>query len=315
MRGHLFLFIFACLLLSATLVRGQSSQKTYYFASASDNHPGEPKFMDGIFMDGHHRKVIFRNVVDVKHPVERNNSETVPQPDVRKIATIDSIEEKEPVTVTKDASDKKELAQEVATANDTAETPATSSFVISRPVKNEAKDPGATRNGIHSVDEVVVDVQDEEIDPVIRRYAGLIEMDPADISNYPLYRFIDKWYGTGYKWGGTDSSGIDCSAFSQKLYGSVYGIDLLRTAKQQHRKCERFKHADEAAEGDLVFFHVKRFRISHVGVYLANGYFVHASRSQGVVISNLDSKYWRRRYAGCGRMQRVDGPSESDSLQ
>lgn len=155
----------------------------------------------------------------------------------------------------------------------------------------------------------------EEIaDPVITKYAEMISIEPSDISNYPLYRFIDKWYGVRYKWGGATAKGIDCSAFSKKLYSSVYNTEILRTSRQQLKNSERFKHYEEAEEGDLVFFR-NRLRISHVGVYLANGYFVHASRGHGVMISSLDSKYWRRRYAGCGRIAREDADAESDYAQ
>ena len=119
----------------------------------------------------------------------------------------------------------------------------------------------------------------ESIDPVISKYADIIEEDAHDINNYPLYRFIDQWYGARYKYGGTDKSGIDCSAFSQKLYDKVYGTGIVRTARQQRKSSERISDYDDATEGDLVFFRIHRIRISHVGVYLANGYFVHASRS------------------------------------
>ena len=150
------------------------------------------------------------------------------------------------------------------------------------------------------------DPMEESLDPLIAKYAGMISVDPQEINNYPLYRFIDQWYGIPYKWGGDDNTGIDCSAFSQKLYGSVFRVEIDRTARQQHRSAERIKDPENAAEGDLVFFRMHHVRVSHVGVYLANGYFVHASRSQGVVISNLSSKYWHRRYAGCGRVEKED---------
>ncbi len=143
-------------------------------------------------------------------------------------------------------------------------------------------------------------------DPLIRKYAEMIDQDVHDINNYPLYKFVDAWYGVKYRLGGEDRQGIDCSALSRALYDSIYGYGLARTSKQQHRQCERIKHAKDAEEGDLIFFRMNRFRISHVGVYLANGYFLHASKSQGVMISNLSSKYWHRRYAGCGRVERED---------
>lgn len=137
---------------------------------------------------------------------------------------------------------------------------------------------------------------------ICSKYADLLGISPGDISNSCLYEFIEKWYGANYKLGGTDTDGIDCSAFAQRLYNDIYGIDLTRTAKEQFSSCKRLKHPTEAKEGDLVFFHVHSRRITHVGIYLANDYFVHASSSQGVVISNLKDQYWRKFFAGCGRV-------------
>jgi len=164
--------------------------------------------------------------------------------------------------------------------------------------------------------EETVPLTAEEMDTVISKYAQMISVDRSEMSNFNLYLFIDEWYGTRYKWGGTDSTGIDCSAFSQKLYGKVYGVDIFRTARQQHHHAERVKYPDDAIEGDLVFFRVHSLRVSHVGVYLANGFFVHSSSSKGVVISNLNDKYWRRRFAGCGRIPKEEKSiTESDYLQ
>jgi hypothetical protein len=155
---------------------------------------------------------------------------------------------------------------------------------------------------------------DAGTDLLIHKYAEMIATTPEEVGNYSLYRFIDQWYGTRYKWGGSDNTGIDCSAFSQKLYGAIYGVNILRTARQQRHSSELIKDYEEANEGDLVFFRIRRLRVSHVGIYLANGYFVHASRSHGVVISNLEDRYWQRRYAGCGHIEREEKMSESDYL-
>jgi len=178
-------------------------------------------------------------------------------------------------------------------------------FVASRAVKNE---DGSSN--------LPAELSDKKIDRLINKYAEMISLEPEDVKNYPLYKFINDWYGVRYKWGGMDNTGIDCSAFSQKLYGKIYGTTIQRTARQQHKSSEKIKDYDDANEGDLVFFRIHHIRISHVGVYLANGYFVHASRSKGVVISNLDDKYWRSRYAGCGRIAKADRPAtESDFAQ
>jgi hypothetical protein len=163
---------------------------------------------------------------------------------------------------------------------------------------------------------ILSSVFDEETDILINKYAAIISVAPDEVNNFHLYKFIDQWYGVRYKWGGNDNNGIDCSGFSQKLYGSIYSLAIMRTARQQHKKCEIIKDYEDATEGDLVFFRIRHLGISHVGIYLANGFFVHASRSRGVVISNLEDKYWRRRYAGCGKVEKEDlSGKESEFLQ
>jgi lipoprotein Spr len=76
---------------------------------------------------------------------------------------------------------------------------------------------------------------------------------------------------------------------------------MQRTAASQYVTTETLKR-EELSEGDLVFFKIKVPRISHVGVYLKNNFFVHASSSRGVMISNLNSSYWSRYFAGGGRV-------------
>jgi len=122
------------------------------------------------------------------------------------------------------------------------------------------------------------------------------------MQNFSLYSFIENWYGTPYRLGGTSKRGIDCSAFVQELYNNVYKTDLLRTAGEQFASTMRLFSKSELKEGDLVFFKIRSSRISHVGVYLSQGNFVHASRSQGVTISNLGEAYWQHYYAGGGRI-------------
>lgn len=134
------------------------------------------------------------------------------------------------------------------------------------------------------------------------KYAGLMGVSRKEVSNASLYNFIDEWYGVDYRMGGVDKDGIDCSGFVQKLYVAVFGIDLVRTSYEQFSNCEHLHKADEATEGDLVFFKTRGKRISHVGVYLMNDYFVHASSGQGIVISSLKEEYWHKHFAGVGRI-------------
>jgi hypothetical protein len=134
------------------------------------------------------------------------------------------------------------------------------------------------------------------------KYAAMLKVLPEAIGNLSLYKFIDEWYGVRYRLGGTDKAGIDCSAFMQKLYGQVFGINLLRTAMEQFSMANLIWHKGQCREGDLVFFNIKTSRVSHVGLYLMNNFFVHASSTHGIMISSLDDKYWSRYFACAGRV-------------
>ena len=134
------------------------------------------------------------------------------------------------------------------------------------------------------------------------KYASILQVGPHAITNLSLYNFIEEWYGVRYRFGGKDKSGIDCSAFVQRLYDNVFCTNLFRTAFEQFRMCRAVWNSDSLKEGDLVFFKTKGRTISHVGIYLMNDFFVHASSSQGVIISSLNEDYWSRKYAGAGKI-------------
>ncbi len=132
-----------------------------------------------------------------------------------------------------------------------------------------------------------------------------MDIPVESLNNMKLFSFIDDWYGTPYRFGGSTKNGIDCSAFSCSLMTAVFGIGLPRMAKDQYNVCERIKR-DELEEGDLVFFHTTRKGISHVGVYLGNNKFVHASLNYGVTISDLNDPYYSRTFRGGGRTKQVN---------
>lgn len=121
------------------------------------------------------------------------------------------------------------------------------------------------------------------------------------VTNERLIRFLESWYGTPYKFGGGDRLGIDCSAFCSMLMDSVYGVALPRTARSQYEMGVKIKK-DQLKEGDLVFFNTTG-GISHVGIYLANNKFVHAATSAGVMISDLEDMYYRKRFLGANRVK------------
>lgn len=132
------------------------------------------------------------------------------------------------------------------------------------------------------------------------KYAQLTDREVEAIQNIRLYNFIEQWYNTRYRLGGNDEAGIDCSSFTARLIQQVYHHPLPRTAREQYAITTRIREQD-IREGDLVFFKTGR-GISHVGVYLDNGYFVHASTSNGVIISALSEAYYAKRFKGAGRI-------------
>lgn len=109
----------------------------------------------------------------------------------------------------------------------------------------------------------------------------------ANLKSKNLYKFITEWAGVKYKFGGLDKNGIDCSGFALLLEKQIYGIDLPRISRDQ-ASAARQKSINRLEEGDLIFFSFGGGTVDHVGVYLNNGYFVHASTSRGVVVDDLN---------------------------
>jgi len=110
-----------------------------------------------------------------------------------------------------------------------------------------------------------------------------------------LWQAAQSWLNVPYKYGGLDRNGIDCSALSRALYRDVFSIELPRMARDQ-MKGGTFVRQPWLKEGDLLFFRDDRGSFQdHVGVFLGDGQFIHASSSQGVIISDLFSTYYQER--------------------
>ena len=118
-----------------------------------------------------------------------------------------------------------------------------------------------------------------------------------------LMKEIKSWLGTPYKYGGDTKSGTDCSGFVRSVYKKVYGIDLNRSARDLVNNT-RLISKDELQYGDLVFFKIKGNQVSHVGIYLGNNQFVHASSKNGVVINDLTATYYTKYFYKGGRIIR-----------
>ncbi len=121
-----------------------------------------------------------------------------------------------------------------------------------------------------------------------------------------LMSVIMNWLGTPYRFGGDSKKAIDCSAWTRRVFRESCDISLPRTARTQVRVGQRIKR-NQLKFGDLIFFHTySRKFASHVGIYLGDNLFAHASSAKGVTISSLESTYYKRRFIGGRRLRTLD---------
>lgn len=118
-------------------------------------------------------------------------------------------------------------------------------------------------------------VQDEDITEALREY-------------------FTSWQGTRYRYGGLSRKGVDCSGFTLLTYREFFKKSLPRTVREQVEEGTKISKASLQA-GDLVFFKTGIYQ-KHVGIYLEDDFFIHASRSNGVMISSLSNRYWQKRF-------------------
>ncbi len=158
--------------------------------------------------------------------------------------------------------------------------------VITLPVAAKTKSPTHTISAI------------EKCESWQFKYAMLMDVEVETLVNSRLYSFIEEWWATRYRYGGTTKKGVDCSAFTRTLLNEVFGYTLPRTAREQFAVSQRIYNREDLKEGDMVFFNTSG-GVSHVGVYLSNNRFVHSSVHDGVTISNLNDKYYNSKFI-CG---------------
>lgn len=137
---------------------------------------------------------------------------------------------------------------------------------------------------------------------VKERYSEILNVSANEIVNEKLYRFIDEWMGVPYLASGMDKNGVDCSGFTTVLEKSVFNTDVPRIARVMANNVKR-KYEGELEEGDLVFFDFNGQQFSHVGVYLKNNKFVHASTSKGVIISDLKDPWYYKYFSRAGTLK------------
>jgi cell wall-associated NlpC family hydrolase len=129
-----------------------------------------------------------------------------------------------------------------------------------------------------------------------------VALTPREKVLFEVIKFLE----TPYKYGGNSGKGIDCSAFTKEVFQSSLMVELPRSCSQQFKVGDKIESKDELKFGDLVFFNTtKRSYPGHVGIYLGENQFVHASRSLGVTVSSLDDNYYKKRYVGAKRIETI----------
>lgn len=139
----------------------------------------------------------------------------------------------------------------------------------------------------------------------LARASVRLGMDIDRKDNHALYIESSRWIGTPYRSGGSTQRGTDCSGMVSQIYSKVYRTTLHRTAEEQRKyDCRNIKKG-KLREGDLVFFHNgrNRKRASHVGIYLKDGRFIHASTSRGVIVSRLNEEYYHKHWLAGGQVK------------
>jgi cell wall-associated NlpC family hydrolase len=142
------------------------------------------------------------------------------------------------------------------------------------------------------------------------KYSILLNDEVERVDDTRLLAAVDEWYGVRYRYGGTSKTGIDCSGFTSTIYQSAYRINLSRISTDQYKESKHVSR-EELKEGDLVFFNIRGRGVSHVGIYLRNNKFIHASLRDGVRVDDLSTGFYHDHFVSGGRVESRPEPSRS----
>ncbi len=167
---------------------------------------------------------------------------------------------------------------------------------IEIPIENEIIDP----------DDVPEDITSIDISVLKEKYKTGSASETLTLKEKMLMEIL-RFMNTPYKFGGNSKGGIDCSGFTQTIYQSC-SIQLNRSAKEQFAQGIVIDNKEELKFGDLVFFNTRKIvKPGHVGIYLGDNLFVHASSKNGVIVTPLTHEYYFKRYLGARRIEQSIG--------
>ncbi len=137
--------------------------------------------------------------------------------------------------------------------------------------------------------------------PSLEQFYSAYCLQPDSACNPYLYYQVYDWAGTRYQYSGRTKKGVDCSGFVTEMYKNTYCVNLTGGSRDIWT-CVKPIEKEELQEGDLLFFKIRKGQISHVGVYLGNNKFAHASVNSGVTISDMDEDYYKKYFFKGGRV-------------
>ncbi|MGB3223585.1 MAG: C40 family peptidase [Desulforhopalus sp.] len=136
------------------------------------------------------------------------------------------------------------------------------------------------------------------------------------LSDEEFTKEVKKYLGIPYRLGGSSKKGMDCSNFSRIVYSKILGLEIPNNSIKQFSSSDlKPIDSDDLQMGDLIFFGTKKQKINHVGVYLSDGQFIHASSSKGITVSRLDSRYWKKRFVSSKRHMALSSNQDSDEIR
>ena len=137
----------------------------------------------------------------------------------------------------------------------------------------------------------------------MQELSSLLGVTISDVSLLDFYREAADWLGTRYRRGGMSRKAVDCSGFTNIIYKNVFGKQLDRVSTAIAKNVKESVAKDDLLPGDMVFFSTfgKKY-INHVGVYIGEGKFIHASIKHGVIVSSLAEGYYSKTWRKGGRI-------------
>ncbi|MDX8046172.1 NlpC/P60 family protein [Gracilibacillus sp. S3-1-1] len=173
----------------------------------------------------------------------------------------------------------------------TVETPEVEVEVAATEMENTVEE-------VHELEEQEIQAESSQPENKPNEEEKNAEQTNTDLSTNQIISSAQSHIGVPYVWGGTTTSGFDCSGYLQYVFQEL-GVSLPRTVSEIWNATIPI---DQPSVGDLVFFETYKPGPSHAGIYLGDGKFIHAGASNGVEITELSVSYWSERYLGAKRV-------------